>query len=134
MRKVAIILFISTSLAFAQEKISNIDLRGLNKVLSISDKESKFEFTKSSIDQYFLNTIKNKKYTKTKLGNSDFKIFDKFFVKNFIDLKYMMAPAPKTCKVSYELFMRGEQLRVCTKELKKIKRVKLLISKINDIK
>lgn len=130
---ILLILLISFS-AYSQEKINNNDLRQLNKVIGISEGKSTFEFSKNKMDQLFYESRVGDKFQKKKIDDLQFKKIDDDFVSDFINLKYMMSSTPKKCKITHTLFMRGESLNICSTEKSKIEKIKILISKINQIK
>jgi hypothetical protein len=127
-------IFIISFSAHSQEQINNNDLRHVNKVISISEGKSIYEFSKNKLDQLFYESKVGSKFLKKKIDKNEFKKIDDDFVNDFINLKYMMSATPKKCKISHTLFMRGEYLNICSSEKKKIEKIKILISKINQIK
>lgn len=134
MKFIIITTFMISLIAYSQEKINNNDLRHVSKVISISEGKSTYEFSKNKLDQLFYESKVGSKFLKKKIDRIEFKKIDDSFVNDFINLKYMMSATPKECKISHTLFMRGESLNVCSSEKKKIEKIKLLISKINQIK
>lgn len=134
MKILIVLTFILNISIQAQDKISNNDLRHLKEILSISfNKSESLKLLKSKLDQYYLQSSINKKNSSIKIANNEFKKVDDTFVKDFINMKYMMLERPKDCTSSHSLFMRGETLTICKVEKEKNKKVQNLISLIQKL-
>ncbi|MCT4642014.1 MAG: hypothetical protein N4A33_06910 [Bacteriovoracaceae bacterium] len=125
MFRLAVLSFICSFSLICQDKISNKDLRGVQSILKISANNIELKIEKTLSDEYFF--IKNNR-SKIKLAKKDFFAFDELFTKNFIDMKYMMSAKPKKCNAYGILYMRGEELIICSSESEKRKMLKKLIS------
>jgi hypothetical protein len=106
----------------APDKISNIDLRTISTVLSIREPSgAEHMLKKSTAGQYFLASVGKNSSPLYKVGHNKAKKIDEDFVATFINLKYMMTPhSGKNCKEIFSLSMRGEDLKICEGEIKKI--------------
>lgn len=83
----------------------------------------------SATNHYFLSTIMDKKEKMVKVSYSLAQEIDKEFVRNFIDIKYMLESfSGKNCSIFYTLTMRGERSDICKNEKIKLDRVVELIA------
>lgn len=132
-----IFTFIFSFGVFAQlnpKKIKNNDLRGTKEIISISfsgDKKNlRYFINKSSMGDYQLSQSENNKTLKSiKLGSDEGQTLDDSFVDKFVTMKYMMEGNLKEkCEKSFDLSMRGEDLKVCSEDAPRMAIVNELIN------
>lgn len=126
------------SFAFKQYKrlkTSNFDLRSATLILSIeSTKGESHHLYKSVGDEYFIDLKKKDKSERRRISNTKALDYDKFFVSQFIHLKYSLPNFKgKSCSKSFTLSMRGELQNICKSEKDKLVVMNKVIKRIEEI-
>lgn len=131
-----ITLFFSTNLyAYKHLKTSNYDLRSEVLILSIDSTDGSFHRLYQSVgDEFFLDKKAKDKSERIRVSNITAAEYDKYFVSQFIHLKYSLPNFKgKNCSKSFTLSMRGETQDICKDEKEKLLVMEKVINKIKKI-
>lgn len=133
------ILALFTFQAFAQEKISNNDLRTDLELFSIKYKKkkelAKISLKRSKQGSHQLIFGKESEDTSTKIDSQEAIEIDQSFSDTFIHLKYILeSNFTKKCKNEIELSLRGEIFQICSDDESREPIVKEIIEKLKKKK
>lgn len=134
-----LLLLITKSLGYAQERTSNNDLRSKKTIFQIKkiDKKNNLEINlNSSISgQYSVEIQLDDSERKTnKVDVVTAQKLDDEFVDKFINFKYLMKErkGEGKCREIYSLDLRGESQKICADEKEKLTELDKLITKIKE--
>lgn len=126
--KIFIILSLLSFNIFSQEKTQNNDLRKGKSIFYLKlDGKSISELSQSATGDFRYNN----KSKSLKMTSSEAQKLEEGFLDLFFELKYSMeTKSESSCKSWYELYLRGDDHKVCVAQ---DKAVNLLKSKIKEI-
>ena len=125
------VLFHTSPFAQDEEPASNSDLRGGRVLFSIDHQDSNYTLLRSSAGAHSLVTdIKGVNKTEKMDSRSAMQLDDEVSAE-FINLKYFMGEV-ESCQKFKLVSMRGEQLKLCPKDKRRLVKVADLIKLIES--
>lgn len=126
-------------MVFSQEPTKNNDLRKPYNLFYLQDLQEKkkltYKMNSTQIGQFnFTIEVDDKVVNNKKLTSIEAQKFDDLFVDKFISFKYLMKVKEEvSCKKSFYLNLRGEELTICQSEDEKLQEIKVLLKKMKSL-